>query len=475
MISQMNSWLRELGKTLSLAIPIMIGQIGHMLMGISDTVLVGGVGVIPLAAAAFANSIINVFLVFGLGLLAGVSVLISRAYGAKEAGTVAQILRHGMLIASVIGLLLGIGIWLISTFFLQHFGQETEVINQARPFLIITGWSILPALTWQCLRQYCESLNHSVEPMVVMLFGVALNTFLGWAMIYGHCGFRVMGLYGAGLSTLVARLAMLFVQIGIVKYHSYFKSTLPKHWFKKFSMEPIRNLLELGIPVSAQLLLEVTAFAAAAMFMGTIGSHYLAAHQVTIICASTAFMLPYGLSIALSVRVAQAVGAKAFYKIRVIGYSAIALAIVLMFCTAGTFFFFGPTLASWFVHDQGVIALAAQMFVIAGFFQVFDGLQVVCMGALRGLSDVRVPLFIAFFAYWGVAIPIVGIFSFVLRNHSLQAALSIWWGLAAGLAFAAMALIFRFQRKTTYLTSAIDLEKEPEVPVLEVLESDIEI
>lgn len=437
------AFLKEIRPTLALAIPMTAGQVGQMLLGFSDNLMVGRVGVVPLASGAFALGVLNPLFVSGIGVVASVSVLAAKASGANQPREVGEVLRHGLLISLVTGLIMSM-IVSLALGGLYHLGAPPEVVRQSRTFFLIVGWSLLPAMGWQCLKAYCEALSFPLMPMMTMLGGVVLNVLLSWILIYGHLGAPAMGLTGAGWATLIARTLLFFLLLALVLRSPKFKETLPVQWFAPLSTTQIRTQLALGGPVALQLLVEVGTFSVAAIMMGWLGAAPLAAHQIAISYAAMTFMFPLGIAIAVSVRTSQAVGAGEWGRVRPIGLSGVGMAIAVMGFFSVGYFLFGTRLVGVFVSDAATAALAAQLLVVTGIFQVFDGTQVVSMSALRGLTDVKVPTLISFVSYWIIAVPACYFLGFASR----AGAVGIWSGLAFGLAFAAVALLARFFHKT---------------------------
>ena len=441
--STRQTYLREARATLALALPMTTGQLGQMLLGFSDSLMIGRVGVVPLAACAFANNVLNPLFVSGIGLIAGVSILAAQAHGAQRPREAGETLRHGLVIS------LGTGIVLVALLhacgpFLSLFKQPPEVLAQARPFLAIVGWSLIPALAWQCLKQYCEALSRPLLPTVAMLGTVVLNVGLSWVLIYGHLGAPALGLVGAAWATFSARVVLLIFTLVLVLRSARFRASLPARWTAALSWAQVRRQLAVGLPVAGQLFFEVAFFALAAVFIGRLGATPLAAHQVAITYAALTFMVPLGVSMAVGVRISQAVGAGEWSRVRVIGLGGIGIAMAFMMTTAVTFLLTGTLLAGFAVADAPTAALAAQLLVIAGVFQVFDGAQVASMGALRGLTDVRVPTTIAFVSYWLVALPIC-YGAGIAGGGGVR---GVWWGVTLGLALAAVGLVLRFFNRT---------------------------
>ena len=436
-------YFREARTTFALALPMTTGQLGQMLLGFSDSLMIGRVGVVPLAACGFANGVLGILFVTGLGLAAAVSILAAQAHGAHTPREAGETLRHGLAVSLGAGLALVALIYLASPF-LWVFGAPPDVVAQARPFLFIVGWSLVPALAWQCLKGYCEALSRPALPTVAMLVAVLLNVFLSWVLIYGHLGAPALGLTGAAWATFATRVILLGGTFALVRRAEIFRESLPARWLAALSWTRLRRQLGVGLPVAAQLFLEVAVFSLAAIGMGRLGATPQAAHQVAITYAALTFMVPLGVSLAVSVRVGQAVGAGEWGRVRVIGLGGIGMATLFMTATASVFLLAGAPLARLAVADADTAALAARLLVVAGVFQIFDGAQVACMGALRGLADVRVPTVIAFVSYWLVALP-VG-YAFGIAGGG--GAPGVWCGLALGLAVAAAGLGVRFLART---------------------------
>lgn len=432
---------RENRKTLLLAAPIMAGQVGQMLMGWADTMMLGRVGVTQLAACAFSNSLTSVPLVCGIGLLSSVTVRASQAFGAGRASDAGEALRAGYVVALLAGLLVG-ALAHASIPLLDIFGQPDAVTKSAGPYLLLTAWSILPLYLTISARHFSEALSRPWAPFWIMIGGVLLNVLLNWLLIFGKGGFPALGLAGAGLATLLARIASalgLMAWVHRRRIYAPFLAAKNAH-----PVAAAGDLLRIGTPVALQFLGEVGAFAFGAVMIGWIGAKPLASHQIAITCAATTFMLPLGLSIAVSVRIGQASGAGETGRLRRIAFGALALASAGMACFAAIFFVGGGLIASWFVDDPAVIEIARRLLIVAAMFQIFDGCQVVSAGGLRGLADVRVPMATTFAGYWLLALPV----AYVLAFKVDLGAVGVWLGLALGLAMAAVFLVLRLWRKT---------------------------
>jgi MATE family multidrug resistance protein len=434
---------RESRASLLLAVPIIIGQLGQMLMGVTDSVMIGRTGTVPLAASSFGAGIFGVFFIIGVGLLTPVSVFTSRSRGAGRHDEAGEYLRHGLILALATSLV-EFGLILYFSGHLRWFRQQPVVIAAVNPFLLLIGLSLVPVLAYLALRQFSESMGRPWVPMLMLLCGVLLNAFLDWVLIYGHLGMPSLGLTGAGIATLVSRTLSPAAIFAWMRIDPSMRAALPRRWLAPVSWERMRRMLSIGLPASGSLLFEGGAFAAATVMMGWLGAAPLAAHQVAISCAALTFMLPLGLSMAVGIRMGAAVGAGHHSKLRPIWVGAVGMSVTQSTLFTVVYLFCGRAIASSFIGDPSVIATATRLLVVAAVFQVFDGAQVVNAAALRGLTDVRVPAAITFVAYWVIALPA----GYLLGIRGAFGPAGIWMGLAAGLAAAAVLLGARFIRLT---------------------------
>jgi MATE family multidrug resistance protein len=443
LLSTLRLWRHEVRPTLALALPIMAGMLSQMLMGLADTIMVGRIGVVPLAAASFVGAVAHLPLVFGLGLLSCIAVLTAQAYGAKQSAEAGEVLRHGLVLSAAVGLLAILSMFALYPF-LDRLGQKPEVVQEARRYLLIFSVSMLPALIAHGGKQFSDALNQPWWPTLVMLGGVLLNVFLNWILIYGNWGVPALGLAGAGWATLIARLVMALVLIGYILRAPTLRAFHPPRWHAALSVTRLGRLLRVGWPVGVQHFFEVSAFAFGAIMMGWISADAIAAHQIAISCAALTFMSALGIGAAACIRVGHAYGARQFQRTRRIGFSAVAMAATIMAGFGVLFALAGKPIAGLFIESPTVVALTAQLLIVAAIFQIADGVQVTSLSALRGLSDVRGPAVIAVVAYWCVALPVGSGLAFGAR----LGAVGLWIGLAAGLSAAAIGLTWRFYQHT---------------------------
>ena len=413
-----------------------------MLIGFTDTVFIARLGAVPLAAAAFTQGVFNVFYVVCVGLLVGPGIFAARDHGAGQEASCASWLRHGRALAITVALG-AFAILALATTQFEHLGQPPEVMAVVRPFFLLVSASLVPALTFQVQRQFAESVGKAWGPMIIIVFDVGLNAFCNWVLVFGHLGFRALGLIGSGYATLVARaFAVLTIAIWL-RFSKHFANLREAPW-SGWDRARFIALSRLGAPAGVMLLFETGAFGASALMMGWLGAIPLAAHQLALSCAALSFTVPLGISLALSLRISRTRGEGRPEAVRVIAIGALLLGLVLMLCFAGIYAFAGESIARTLTTINEVSALAAQLLLVAAIFQIFDGAQVIGVGALRGLTDVRVPAVLTFSAYWLLALPL----GYFLAFHTFLGPQGLWIGLAAGLAAAALSLIGRFLYKT---------------------------
>jgi multidrug resistance protein, MATE family len=439
----MNGVYREARATLLLAVPIAIGQVSQMLMGVTDSVMVGRVGTLPLAASSFGIGVFNIFFIIGVGILTPVAIFASRARGAGRHDEAGEYLRHGLLIALVSGVA-EIGLILFLGAHLAWFGQPPEVLAAMNPFFMLIGLSLLPSLAYLALRQFAESMGRPWVPVLIILGGVALNVVLNWVFIYGHLGMPRLGLTGSGISTLISRTLGSVAIFAWLRLDPAMQSAWPRRWLAPASRDRLRRMLAVGLPASGCLLFEGGAFASATIMMGWLGAVPLAAHQIAISCAAMTFMVPLGLAMAVGMRASAAVGAGQHSRLRQIWAGGAAMGLAQAVGVMAVFTAFGHAIASCFITDPRVISTATTLLLVAAVFQVFDGNQVINSSALRAMTDVNVPAAITFVAYWVIALP-VGYFLGIRGGFGPA---GIWSGLAAGLAAASVMLGLRFLRLT---------------------------
>ncbi|MEM6886178.1 MAG: MATE family efflux transporter [Verrucomicrobiota bacterium] len=434
----MKPLLKENKITLALATPIMAGQLGQMLLGLADTLMIGRVGTVELAASAFVNVLFHIPIVLAIGLTAAISVQISHAHGAQDDEEAAQSLRHGLILSTLCGFVMT-AILLCTIPVLHLFRQPAEIVEIIPSYLIWIALSIIPMVPTFVFKSFAESKNHPWPVFWIMIAGVGLNILLNYLLIFGNGGFPAMGLAGAGIATLIARVATLLGVWIYIRGSAILASSRPQRWLCRLEKARSLSLLKMATPISGQVLMEYGAFATATLLVGQFGSHALAAHQIALTCAATTFMLPLGLSMALTIRVGHTLGAGEKERCWHVILSAHATAFLVMLAAGILFISCREWIAAGFSQDPKVIQLAATLLIITAAFQIFDAGQIVSMGALRGLKDVNIPAAIVFACCWLGGLPLGTWLAFGLGHETVGQ----WWGLAAGLALTAIALTVR--------------------------------
>ena len=425
----------ESRQTLKLAFPMMIGQLSQMLLGLADTVMVGHLGVTELAALTFANALFSIPFICGIGILTGVSVITANAKGAEDADGGRASCRHGLYISLAIGVLLFGLAWIVSLH-LERFGQPPEVAARTVTFFRLIMLSAIPGLAAIALKNHADALHRPWPPFWISLAGIVLNIFLNWVLMFGKLGSPALGLEGAAIATLIAR-CLIFgaILLWLVKARDL-REWVPFRWLRAPDFSAVKRLLAIGLPASLNILWEVGAFSAAGLIMGRFGEQALAGHQIALTCAGVVFMIPLGLSMALTVRIGQANGAAETHRLRPIILSGWLLGLAFAVLAVTFFAVWGRQLAGLFISGQEVIGVATALLFIVGFFQFADCLQVVSSGMLRGLHDAKVPAAMGFVSYWIIGLPL----GMLLAIHSGMGPRGVWWGLAAGLTVAALTL-----------------------------------
>ena len=426
-------------KTIALAFPVMLSQLGQVMVGVADSMMVGRLGAVPLAAASLGNSIFFVVMMFGIGVSMAITPLVAAADGEGKSNRIARIFRHGFVINLFAGTILFMLVLLASPG-LYHLNQPEEVVTLALPYLGIITFSLLPFMVFQTFRQLAEGLSQTKQAMVVVIACNLVNVFLNWVLIYGKLGFPAMGINGAGWATSFSRILMALIMFYYVWNSKRYRPYKLSFGFKKLSFPMMSKMVNIGLPTGFQFVFETGAFSAAAIMMGWIGVNALAAHQIAINLASISYMMASGLSSAAMVRVGNQLGKNDIVSLREIGFTSFTMVTVFMLFFALLLVALRNYLPMLYIDDASVINMTASLLIIAGLFQLSDGIQVVGLGALRGMGDVRIPTVITLVAYWVVGLPLGYLLAFPLGFGEK----GIWYGLLVGLTSAGLLLVSRF-------------------------------
>jgi MATE family multidrug resistance protein len=427
-------------ESFKLAYPVMLTNLGHVAMGVTDNIMVGHINAVSLAAAGLALVIFNVLLLFGIGVSYAITPLVAAAHGAHDTKGVTETVRHGLVINLINSLILIIAIY-FGKDLLYKINQPEEVVSRSLPFLSIITFSLIPVMIFQTFKQFAEGLSYTKVALIVMIGANVVNIALNYALVYGHFGFPALGLEGSGWATFFSRIFMaaaivLYVYKGNVfeKYRDVFR-------FGHYSNSRFRQMLNIGIPSGGQFIFEVAAFDFSLVMMGWFNTATQAAHQIAINLATISYMTTAGLAAAATVRVGYYFGGTDGKNLRTATYTIIVMAMAVMLLWAILFIGFRNWLPELYVSDPEVIPIASSLLVIAGIFQLSDGVQVVCASALRGLQDVKIPSLFIFISYWVIGLPLGYYLSFILKIGPT----GVWWGLFIGLTLTAIAMFLRLR------------------------------
>jgi multidrug resistance protein, MATE family len=429
---------------LRLAFPIVIVQIGIMFMGVVDTIMVGHLSARALAAVALGNVYFWACGVFGMGVIMALDPVIAQAVGAKDEVAVARGFQRGFLLALLLTIPTSI-LLLFADPVLNALGQADDVVPLAVSYAVVCIPGVLPFLAFNVLRQTLQA-RELVRPIVItMIVANVANILLNWVLIFGKLGLPALGVAGAAWATSAARWLMVVLLLAIAWRHLR-PYVLPLR-AETFSLAPLGRMLALGAPIGIQFQLEYGIFAVVGLLMGTIGTIPLAAHQVALNIASFTFMVPMGIAAAAAVLVGHAVGREDPLEARRAATAAVVSGVGFMAVMAIVLLVAPGVIARAYTTDAAVIAIAIVLIPLAGFFQVFDGMQVVCGGVLRGLGDTHSPLIANLLGFWVLGLPL-GLWLGMRLSYGPA---GLWWGLVAGLAVVGVGLLVRVQirmRKT---------------------------
>lgn len=441
MIELYTKYKEDYRANTKLALPIMLGQLGQIATNLADNLMVAKLGSASLAAVSLSVAIFIIFAIVGLGISFSLPPLVAEAHSGKKYSLIGQYFKHSLIINLSFALIGLVGMLLLAPM-LQLMGQEVEVAQLAKPYLSICAWSMIPMMIFQTLRCYSDGMSETMPPMIAMVLGNIINIGLNYMLIFGKWGAPELGVSGAALGTLIARVCMIIILVAILLKWKSLWSYIIDIDFKKYQRKIFKKMLSISIPISLQLLFEVSAVAGVAIIMGILGKEAQAAHQIAINLASIPFLICSGLGMAASVRVGNQLGLKNREGMLKAGISSFVQVLFLMICAASILFFLRGFLPTLYLDDPEVISIASTLLMFAALFQIPDGLQVVTLGALRGAQDVNIPTVVTFIAYWLVGIPIGCILSFYYDLGPQ----GLWIGLVFGFLVAAVLLQIRFRK-----------------------------
>lgn len=432
---------RELRGLLTLAVPVVFSELGWMAMGVVDTIMVGRLGPAAIGAVALGNAILYTPSIFGVGLMLGLDTLVSQAYGRNDHDECHRWLAQGVYLACIAAAPIMLGIWLASLGF-THFGIAAEVAGPASGYLRLLNWGTLPLLLYGASRRYLQGVGQVRVVTVTYVLANLVNWFLNWVLIYGKLGFPALGVNGSAISTVFARVTMAAALLGFAwRYERGRGHPLFHHWAAPQAAR-LKRLLKLGAPAAGQILLEVGAWNMATFSAGYLTPVALATHQIVLSYASVTYMVPLGISGAAAVSVGHAVGAGDAARARRAGWMALGLGTSFMLLAAVVFLLWPRPLIELFSRDPRVLAVGPGLMGVVAAFEVFDGIQAVSTGALRGLGETQAPMWANLVGYWVLGLPLGFFLCFGLK----WGIYGLWIGLTLALIVIALALLLRWRR-----------------------------
>jgi len=430
-------------------------MVGHTMVGLIDDIMVGKIGTTALAAVSLGNSFLFIAMSLGIGFSTAITPLVAEADGEGNVARGKAAFKHGLFLCTVLGIML-FGLILLFKPLMYHMKQPEEVVILAIPYLEIVAFSLIPMIMFQAFKQFSDGLSQTKYAMWATLLANVINVVLNYLLIYGKFGFPKMGIVGAAIGTLISRVVMLLFIWLLLKSREKFKPYITKLNFLVIKKSVINKILSLGIPSALQMFFEVAIFTAGIWLSGVLGSNAQAANQIALKLSSLTFMVGMGLSVAATIRVGNQKGLQNFKELRRVAFSVFLLTFFVEVVFAGIFVAFHNIFPDLFVNynnisDLGntmeVVKIASALLLIAAVFQISDGIQVVVLGALRGLQDVKIPTILIFVSYWVVGFPI----SYYLGLHTDYKSSGIWLGLLAGLTVSSILLFLRFNYITKKL------------------------
>ena len=444
----------ELRKLVQLAIPVALAELGWMLQGVVDVIMVSRLGPAAIGAVALGNALYYAPSLFGLGLLLGLDTVIARSYGEQDFESCHRWLAQGVYLALTASPVLMALLFLLAAF-AGHFGVKPELVAPAAGYLRVLLWGTLPLLLYAAARRYLQAVGQVRVITLTFVFANLSNWGLNYVLIHGKLGLPAMGVRGSALSTVLSRVLMAVMLLGFAwSYERRRGHPLFTHWAAPH-LRQLRQLLRLGLPVAFQLLLEVGAFAIATILAGRISANALAAHQIALNYAAMAYMVPLGISAAAAVSVGHALGAADPAKARRAAILALALGVGFMLCAATVFLAVPRALTALYTHDEAIVALIRPLLALAALFAIFDAVQIILTGALRGMALTRVPMLANLIGYWVIGLPVGILLAFhsLTRQSRPSGVLGIWSGLTLALILIACMLLVYWQRRSRRLVA----------------------
>ncbi|MGC6429680.1 MAG: MATE family efflux transporter [Jejuia sp.] len=453
----LQSYTKEFKYNWKLASPVMLGMLGHTFVTFVDNVMVGQLGTAELAAVSLGNSFMFIAMSLGIGFSTAITPLIAEADAAQNFKTGKSYFKHGLFLCTVLGIVLFLGVY-FSKPLMYFMKQPKEVVELAIPYLDLVAASLIPLIIFQGFKQFSDGLSMTKPPMYATLLANIINICLNYILIFGKFGMPELGIVGAAYGTLASRIIMVAYLWFLLKRNKSACHYVSNIKFFNLDKSVMRKIFNLGVPSAMQMFFEVAIFTAAIWLSGLLGKNPQAANQIALNLASMTFMVAMGLSVTAMIRVGNQKGLKRYKELRRIAFSIFLFGFILAFGFAILFLIFHNQLPKLYLDhndivnaldNSEVLVIASKLLLVAAVFQLSDSIQVIVLGALRGLQDVKVPMLLLFIAYWVLGFPV----SWYLGKAHVLGNVGIWIGLLVGLTSAAILLYIRFN----YLTKRLIL------------------
>ena len=439
----LKSYIPFYKRNLSLAFPVMITQAGQMIVQFADNIMVGHLGTSQFAGVGFANALFAMGLVFCTCFTQGVIPFIGQNFGRGEHKKVAQYFTNGLVLDVIMSVVL-MGIMLACVPLMDHMGQDPQILGYAKDYYKIMVYSLAPFVIFYVIRALTEGVGNTKYTMYITVFCNALNIFLNWVLIFGHCGFQAMGVEGAAVATFISRVVMMVIGIFILLTGKLYKRYLADIKLSALNMKQFAEVARTSFPISLQGLVEVTTFSLAGIMVGWFGQVAMAAHQASQTIITFSFMVAQGVGVAATIRVSHQYGERRFADARKAGFAASHISLALMALAGITFILFNDVIPYIFTKDEAVVEIAGHLLYVAAAFQLFDAVQLSALASLRALADVKWPLITSLISYYVIGLP----FAYVAGTVWNWGPVGVWIGLLLGLMLAAILFLYRFNKLT---------------------------
>ena len=452
---KLHQYTKEFRYNLSLSFPVILGLLGHTIVQLVDNIMVGQLGTTELAAVSLGNSFVFIAMSLGIGFSTALTPLVSKADGEKDRTMAQRVLSHGVVLCTILGVSLFLLVFSARKL-MYHMGQPPEVVSLAFPYLKWVAASLIPLIIFQAYKQFTDGLSRTRPAMYATVFSNLVNISFNYLLIFGYGGFPAMGVEGAAIGTMIARSTAVVFILFYIQFHAMFEGYSLKIGWKNLRLGLFKKILSLGLPSALQMFFEVVFFTMAIWMSGILGKNAQAANQIALNLSAMTFMFAMGLGVVAMIRVGNQLGMKAYTDLRRIAISLFLLIGLFDVVFCAIYLNFNEYLPWIYLEYHGdntpadtleVVAIAASLLLVSGFFQITDGLQAVILGALRGIQDVNVPTALTFISYMVVGLPV----SYYLGLHTELKAMGIWIGLLTGLSCSALLLFLRFNQQTKKL------------------------